>query len=65
VAGEVNIKGISKADTFIVVGDMRADLLECRLLRSCTRRTGVTGKDAVEFSGSFKLKPLRAYIDFS
>jgi cytoskeletal protein CcmA (bactofilin family) len=64
VAGEANIEGISKADIFVVVGDISADLLECRLLRNSTKKTGVTSKNAIEFSGSFKAETFESLYKF-
>lgn len=34
VAGQVNLQGICKGDTLIVTGDLSAEFLECRILRS-------------------------------
>ncbi len=47
VAGQVNLQGICKGDTLIVTGDLSAEFLECRILRSSP--AGSKGK-----SGHFK-----------
>ncbi len=64
VVGEAKIKGISKAETFVIVGDLSADLLECRFLRNSSKRAVMTNRNFVEFSGSFKAQTFENLYGF-
>lgn len=72
-AGDVNMTGICKADFFVVVGGLRAEYLECRVLRHymIKEKKNMNGMPSViEFKGSFKAQtfenmyPFRLNCDF-
>ncbi|MFW6265027.1 MAG: hypothetical protein ACOC3B_02870 [Bacillota bacterium] len=56
VIGEVDINGVCKVDTLIITGEMKADLLECNILRngpkSRKRINGLSG--ILSYTGSYK-----------
>lgn len=66
--GDVRLKGICKADIFVAMGDLRADFLECNVLRNFTRNRGVVINgisNVMEWSGDFKVETFESLYDFN
>jgi len=67
VAGELNVKGFGKADTLVVVGDLNAELFECRILRNAPKKKNVninSESSVVEFKGFIKAEIFESLYKF-
>jgi len=67
VVGDIEIEGVCKASTFGVTGRLKADFLECNILRNSSKgkKTSENGTlRTVEFKGSFKAKTFENFYPF-
>lgn len=66
--GDVCLKGMCKADTFVAIGDLSAEFLECNVLRNFTRKKNLTIEgmsSAIEWTGDFKAETFESLYDFN
>jgi|LSQX01.2.fsa_nt_gb hypothetical protein len=66
-AGYVYLKGMSKADVVVAVGELEAEFLECNILRnfSKNKKTKINGlSKVIEWKGDFKAKTFENLCSF-